>query len=316
MPETNLFTQLLIMKRQEMYPSQRKATYKQKPPRWLYPYQYERAYARLIPETLEPVTELIRFLFNEDNIESWVQEIRGDKRQDGFADVLEMSIDDLFQKVTELFTKNSEPQRLLVSTLGFDVGNFNRGQMSKILNRFVGIKSITTEPWEKDIIQLWAKDNMTLIKGLAEDVIKKINIEVSNGVLFGKTAKEMEASVNKLLNGQIGTYKKPGYRAKLIARDQVGKLNGYMTERRQKDVGISMYEWSTAGDERVRATHKKMDNKICRWDDSSVMSRDGGKTWGKRPVSMQGKIPGSDYQCRCSSLPYMNNIYEEIDDKL
>ena len=312
----NLFKQLLKMKRQEMRPARRKASYKQQAPAWIYPFQYEREYSKVIAQMLAPVVEAIRFEFSREKLETWTAEMRADVRQDGFADALSLSIDDLFKIVVKLFVTDPEPRRLLVSTLGFDISNFNRGQMGRILDRLVGVKSVTTEDWETDVVKVWGRDNMTLIRGLAEDVIKKINVEISNGTMFGKTAKEMENAVNELLNGQIGNYKNPGYRAKLIARDQVGKINGYMTERRQKDVGISFYEWSTSGDERVRASHKAMDGKLCRWDDSSVMSEDGGKTWISRPADMVGKIPGSDIQCRCSALPWFNDIYGEIDDEI
>ncbi len=49
-------------------------------------------------------------------------------------------------------------------------------------------------------------------------------------------------------------------RAKLLARDQVGKLNGRLTQRRQQDIGVEMYIWSTSRDERMRARPGTQDN--------------------------------------------------------
>src|SRR3546814_12818782 len=40
------------------------------------------------------------------------------------------------------------------------------------------------------------------------------------------------------------TYKMPRHRAELIARDQVGKLNGQLTEYRQQNIGVEDYRRS------------------------------------------------------------------------
>jgi hypothetical protein len=91
--------------------------------------------------------------------------------------------------------------------------------------------------------------------------------------------------------------------------------------------GLSMYVWSTSGDERVRGdpagsypdaepSHYIMDSRLCRWDDSSVYSEDGGKTWIDRPSSWCQLHPGQDYQCRCTALAYWNEIIDEVDEQI
>lgn len=311
-----LFKQLLVMKRKAMTPAQRKASYKQVLPKWLFPFQYEREYSKQIAQILTPFSDDVNDLFTEEVLESYVQEVRGDTRQDGFAADIIVTVKQLRDVVQSLFIENPEPVRAIVSTIGFNVGSFNQKQWGKIVNKLLGINYITTEAWETETVNMWTDENFNLIKNLADEVIKKISTGISQGVMSGKTAKEMEAEVQKLLKSHIGKYKDPGYRARLIARDQVGKLNGYFTQRRQTDIGIDKYEWSTSGDERVRESHRAMDNKLCKWADASVMSSDGGKTWQSRPLEMQGAIPGSQIQCRCSSLPWMNDIYGDIDAEI
>jgi SPP1 gp7 family putative phage head morphogenesis protein len=82
-------------------------------------------------------------------------------------------------------------------------------------------------------------------------------------------------------------------RAELIARDQVLKLNGKLTESRQTGAGIDRYTWSTSQDERVRDSHRDKEGEVFSWDD---------------PPEDTGH-PGQDYQCRCVAIPY----FEEVD---
>jgi len=316
-----LFKQLLIMKRKAMTPAQRRASYKQVLPKWLFPFQYEREYSKQIAQILTPLSDAVNELFPPEVLEGYVKEVRGDSRYDiahtdGFAADIIVTVKQLRDVVNSLFVENPEPVRAIVSTIGFNVGSFNQSQWSKIVNKLLGINYIKTEAWETETVNMWTDENFNLIKNLADEVIKKISTGISQGVMSGKTAKEMEGEVQKLLKSHIGNYRNPGYRARLIARDQVGKLNGYFTQRRQTDVGIDKYEWSTAGDERVRTSHRAMDNKLCKWADASVMSSDGGETWQSRPLEMQGAIPGSQISCRCSALPWMNDIYGDIDAKI
>lgn len=73
-------------------------------------------------------------------------------------------------------------------------------------------------------------------------------------------------------------------RAQLIARDQLGKLTGQLTQVRHLELGLDSYQWMTSGDERVRRSHERLEGRIFRWD-------------APPPVGH----PGEDFQCRCTS---------------
>jgi hypothetical protein len=91
-----------------------------------------------------------------------------------------------------------------------------------------------------------------------------------------------------------------------------------------------MYIWETSGDERVRGTpkeeggiypnarpsHYAMDSLLCRWDDSSVYSEDGGRTWIDRPPGAVLLHPGDDYQCRCTAIAYWQELVGEADEQI
>lgn len=74
-----------------------------------------------------------------------------------------------------------------------------------------------------------------------------------------------------------------------------------------------MYVWDTSGDERVRESHAVMEGLLCRWDDATVCSYDGGRTWVPRPAGAVLMHPGMDYQCRCCADAWFNELLDEVD---
>ena len=82
----------------------------------------------------------------------------------------------------------------------------------------------------------------------------------------------------------------------MLARDQIAKLNGDITQQQQQDAGVVEYVWSTSGDSRVRPSHAALNHKRFRWDDPPVVDEKTGRRCH----------PGKDYQCRCCALPVFN----------
>ena len=83
--------------------------------------------------------------------------------------------------------------------------------------------------------------------------------------------------------------------AELIARDQVGKLNGQLTEMTHTEMGLSRYRWRGVGDERERSSHVNVEGEIFSWDDPPLI--DGERVH-----------PGQAIQCRCFAEPVMEDL--------
>jgi SPP1 gp7 family putative phage head morphogenesis protein len=88
--------------------------------------------------------------------------------------------------------------------------------------------------------------------------------------------------------------------AVLIARDQIGKLNGAIVQRRSEELGIKGYIWVTSADQRVRPIHRRLNNTKHTWDKPPVVSPDG-----------RHEHPGGDFQCRCTAEPDLSEILDE-----
>ncbi|MEK9497076.1 phage minor head protein [Photorhabdus sp. P32] len=141
------------------------------------------------------------------------------------------------------------------------------------------------------------KENVDLIKSIQTDFINDIGSKVFTNLFDGGRHENLVSLIRE--RGQVTES-----RAKLIARDQTAKLNSALTEQRQKALGIDLYDWGGAGDERERDSHFVLNNMTCKYSDPTVYSDDEGKTWKKRKSigAFEGK-PGDDYQCRCIALP-------------
>jgi len=217
-------------------------------------------------------------------------------------------VDDIERAVTAMsmsLDKDLRDAQREALDIGNEVSEFNKRQMREIMRRAVGVNVMRSEPWLEDELRSFASENAKLIKSLPESSLSEIEGLAQRGVRSGQSASE----ISKAIRDKLGATQA---RADLIARDQVSKLNGQLTKKRQEAVGIATYQWLTSRDERVRASHRAMGGKLCRWDDDSVYSDDGGKTWKSRS-SIGGYVghPGDDYQCRCVGTPNTDAILQE-----
>lgn len=140
----------------------------------------------------------------------------------------------------------------------------------------------------RQALQEWIDQNVALIKSIPQDTLSEMQSIVSQGFQTGATLTSIEKEIRH-------TYHVKRSSAKLLARDQIAKLNGQLTKQQQTDAGVNEYIWSDSGDSRVRESHHRLNGKKFRWDDPPVVTPPG------KPV--RRCHPGEDYQCRCVALP-------------
>lgn len=137
-----------------------------------------------------------------------------------------------------------------------------------------------------DLLSDWTRAGAGLIKGIDETQAAEVARLVKNAQASGLGADALAEQI--AARGNVAQS-----RARLIARDQVGKLNGEIAQRRQTSLGIVEYTWQTANDERVRPLHKARQGKVFKWAEPP----EDGK-------------PGEAINCRCVARPI---VPEEID---
>ena len=126
----------------------------------------------------------------------------------------------------------------------------------------------------------FTRQNTQLIKSIGDDAAMNIERLVQDAVSRGTSTRALAKEIAK----QAEMTKK---RAALIARDQVGKLNGQISMIRMKSANVKSYKWQTMQDKRVRDEHVALQGEIRTWD--------------------QSPIPGEPVRCRCSALPHLTD---------
>ncbi|MEW5804904.1 MAG: phage minor head protein [bacterium] len=169
---------------------------------------------------------------------------------------------------------------------------FHKAQVDRQFETVLGLKVLSTEKWLEPLVSSFVEKNVTLIKSIPADSLKKVEDMVRHTV-------ERGVSTEALIQNIVDEFGLARNRAHLIARDQIAKYLGKMTELRQKDVGVTEYIWSTSKDERVRPKHAAVDGQKFSWDDPPAVGSKGEKYH-----------PGQDYQCRCVALPVLDQFFQ------
>lgn len=154
----------------------------------------------------------------------------------------------------------------------------------------VDLSAVVTQSDVEPMIRLATQKNVALIKGLSEDVAKRIEVALIDMITAGKS----NADMAQALDDAFAFGRK---RAAIIARDQAAKFNGNLNRIRQQQAGVTEYIWWTMQDERVRGnpTGKYPNARPSHWD------RHGKKFAYADPPS-DGN-PGEPIMCRCIARP-------------
>jgi len=276
-----------------------------KTPRILEPKGIERAYQRELRKLVNRTIELVKA-----NVLSQVPSL--------------VSLNDLLLPKTDSIKLDATPEELLQDLIrateinlsrqltdaevqaiareyAVQVDLHNRGQLSKVFRNVLGVDLVADNPAIDKAITAHIIENTELIKNVSSEFLRETQRIINDGFRRGLRAEEISKQIlgKTDLAGKATPSKKAINRANLIARDQINKLNGQINKVRQQSLGINKFTWITAGDERVRDTHR-IDGSIFTWD--SPVSTNSNKV--KPGFNLN---PGEDINCRCYAEP----IFEE-----
>lgn len=189
------------------------------------------------------------------------------------------------------------------------VATRNKRDLNEQVGSVLGIRLELSEPWLTPLINRWTAQNADLIVNVTDTFANRIQRTVRDAVEKGVRASELEDRIaDELMDEESIPWMSIEYRARLIARDQVSKLNADITEERQRDIGVERYTWSTSHDDRVRESHKERDGLVFRWDEDIEPQL---LDYGLEPDEIDGH-PGTPIQCRCSARALFSDVLEGL----
>lgn len=255
---------------------------RKKIPRQAYPKPIQRDYAQSILGIVKLTREAMTPFFSElpRLLESANQEFRQDA---GESTRLRQLIEQARARlVTAIPTSEIEN---VATKFAVQTQTFQRIQLQKQVRSAFGVDVLGQDPRLASIMERFIQNNVTLIKDVPNKILSDVEKSVMQGVSSGKLPRDIAAE----LTDKFGFAEK---RAKLIARDQVGKFYGQLNSSRQRSMGLTRFIWRTVGDDRVREEHAEREGEVYSYDDPP-----------------DGELPGEPINCRCYPEPYFEDLF-------
>jgi len=203
--------------------------------------------------------------------------------------------DQLNQIMQKIATDMRQPTNQAIKKMlrvGPQVNQYNKAEWTRLIRSQYGVDPTKERPEQfKVLLENWSRNNSLLIKDIPHKTSLQIAEQTRQALIDGTNLKDAKEAVFNIMSERTDV---SDSRAKLIARDQIAKLNGQLTMERQVDMGVDSYIWRTVGDERVRDTHADNEDQTFTWDN---------------PPAETGH-PGDDYQCRCWAEPILPEFLE------
>lgn len=138
----------------------------------------------------------------------------------------------------------------------------------------------TLDDWSVDVHAQTRALASSAARAVVRDVRAAARDEVPLSEVRGRWRDEgIELGHGGTLGGQL----------EVLARQGTAQLATKITRERAREAGHDAFEWSTAGDSRVRPTHAALDGQIFEW---------------AHPPSVG--LPGDEPGCRCQALPVVD----------
>ena len=132
--------------------------------------------------------------------------------------------------------------------------------------------------------------NVSLVKDVSAEARRRMSAIIYDGLRNNKPARE----VAKELRAAVELGKARSIR---ISSDQISKLAATLAEERQREAGLTIWEWKHSGKRRPRETHKARDGNYYSDNSADVGKVIDGKTVGPAPTDRVGQLPF----CGCRS---------------
>ena len=156
----------------------------------------------------------------------------------------------------------------------------------------LGIDPVLLDKKIPTIIDHFVGQNVSLIKTLGSNTFDQVEKMTTRAVTSGIRHEELAEDL-------MDRFDISERHARLIARDQIGKLTADVAQSRAQDLGVRQFIWETVGDERVRPEHEDLEGQTFDYDEGAP----------------EEGMPGDPTCCRCSASPLFDDLLGAADEE-
>lgn len=260
---------------------------------WRYPLSLERTYAKLLVAHVQRRFKVIHAFLPEMRGVILRYAVKLDADDDNT--MVNAHIDILIDQLRRAMENHTAMLPVVRRT--FDqVNRYNLQEWDAVMKSVFGVPirsqsvaAMKQDADEDDVAKLkdiWVQQNLDLISSIDDETMQKIRDRMAERIIQNVDS----ASLTRYLIQDIKDIARVEVnRATLIGADQVGKLNGRLSQYRQQHAGLGEYQWNSCHDSRVRPAHAARSGHVY--------------SWGNPPPDGN---PGHPIRCRCVALPVID----------
>ena len=209
------------------------------------------------------------------------------QRMDTLSDDIVTAFNSLKATILRLSTATAGTLTIGVQDTAAKTADFNDAKYDDPLMRLIGIGNVSADI-EANILAGWVTENVQLVGNMNAQQVGKLETLYLRALRDGSRSSQVVGETAAILGSSVD-------RARLIARDQVGKLDGQLSRQKQTEAGVKAYVRRGALDGRERPSHVR---------------REGVRfLWSQPPPDGH---PGQPIQCRCGPEPDLSFLGAEF----
>lgn len=252
-----------------------------------YPDALEDEYAAALIRAIRPLSD-----FGDSLAERYGRSRRPLERvdEDDLATLIGLVLDAQIEMATQVLDLATPAAEDVSASLAV----FNRRVVGGQLEALVGFDPLVDASAAVNAeIDRWRREAARLIVTVPERYLDDVEELVRAAWSSGMSTRDLQ----QRLRSRYGV---SAWNAERIARDQIGKLNGRLTQIQHTSIGITDYRWRTSMDSRVRKLHAQREGVRFSYSDPPDESPDDGN-------------PGEPVMCRCTGEPVIDDLLFSLD---
>ena len=188
------------------------------------------------------------------------------------------------------------------ASLWADVKKVHEQTLAEATGQFLLEIAREDDPWKMEAAQVltFLNQRENLIRDASREMHQAILDTLAEGLQAGETTQQLATRVRAEFNGLANE------RAVMIATTETGAAYGAVRHAAIEELDIPFKQWLSAQDDRVRATHRRLDGQVVPSSEPfRVPTTDGGEDLMMHPCDTGGSAENV-INCRCVQIPMMS----------